>query len=69
MKTSKHELALWEILDFEDIKSTNDILNELMKKTNKVISWHLVYRVLKKFEDEGKVKRFENISGIFWIKK
>ncbi len=66
---SKHERSVWELLEFKNIKSTNQILDELQKKVKKVINWHMVYRILKKLEEEGKIERLENISGIFWRKK
>ena len=66
---SKHDKTVWEILDFDNIKSTETIRQELMEKSGKKINWFLVYKILKNFEEKGQVKRFENRSGIFWLKK
>ncbi len=66
---SKHEKTIWLLLDFKEIKSTEQLRRELMKKTKLVINWHLVYRVLKTLEESGRVERFENDAGLFWRKK
>lgn len=66
---SKHEKEVWDILDFQDIKSTNQILNELMARTKKSINWFLVYKILKELEQQGKVERLESKGGLFWRKK
>ncbi len=66
---SKHEKEVWDILHFQDIKSTNEILNELMKKTKKVINWFMVYKILKQLEEQGKVERLQSKGGLFWRKK
>lgn len=67
--TSKHEREVWNILDFQEIKSTNEILNELMKRTKKAINWFLVYKILKSLEDQGRLEKFESKGGLFWRKK
>ena len=66
---SKYDGDVWEILEFHQILSTNDILKKLEKKTGKKINWFHVHRILKALSDEGKAERFENKSGIFWRKK
>ncbi len=66
---SKHEQSIWEILDFQKIKSTEQIRRELMKKTKLSINWFLVHRVLKDLQEKGRVDLFQNDAGLFWKKK
>ena len=66
---SKHTSAVLEILDKNKIKSTNEILTELQKKTGKVVNWHAVYRILSEFKQENKVERLKAKSGFYWRKK
>ncbi len=66
---SKHEKEVWNILDYQKIRSTNEILNELMKRTNKRINWFLVYKILKGLEESSKVERLISKGGLFWRKK
>ncbi|KKN00293.1 hypothetical protein LCGC14_1139160 [marine sediment metagenome] len=66
---SKHEKEVWNILDYQKIKSTNEILGELMKRTNKTINWFLVYKILKNLEESSKVERLISKGGLFWRKK
>ena len=65
----KYNEQLLEILSKEQIKSTNEILQELQNKTNKVINWHALYRVLMELHLEGKVERLKSKAGFFWKKK
>ena len=57
------------ILSKTGIKSTNEVLDELQKKVNKVINWHALYRVLMELQSEGKIERLESKAGFFWKKK
>ena len=57
------------ILSKTEIKSTNEILEELQKKADKVINWHALYRVLMEIQTEGKIERLESKAGFFWKKK
>ncbi len=66
---SKHENAVWEILSFETIKSTQQILVELQDKTNKKINWHLVYKILRTLKDSGRVELLQTKAGLFWRKQ
>lgn len=66
---SKYERQILEILKKEEIKSTNEILKELEKKTNKVINWHLLYKVLRDLNEEGKVEKLKAKAGFFWKRK
>jgi len=66
---SKYNEIILTILSKSEIKSTNEILAELQKKTNKVINWHLLYRVLMELKTDGKIERLESKAGFFWRKK
>lgn len=66
---SKYKKEVLEIVKREEIKSTNEILKELENKTHKVINWHLLYRVLKELNEEGKVDKLKAKAGFFWKKK
>lgn len=57
------------ILSKTEIKSTNEILEELQKKADKVINWHALYRVLMELQSENKTERLESKAGFFWKKK
>ena len=57
------------ILSKTEIKSTNEILEELQKKADKVINWHALYRVLMELQSENKIERLESKAGFFWKKK
>ncbi|HDL02224.1 MAG TPA: hypothetical protein ENH20_00135 [Candidatus Pacearchaeota archaeon] len=63
---SKHEKHILEILNKTRIKSTNEILKELEKRTNKVINWHLLYRVLKDLSEEKRIEKLKAKAGFFW---
>lgn len=67
--SSKYENDVWELLSFEKIQSTKELTDALQKKVKKVINWYTCYKILKGFEEDHKVKRFEIKGGIFWIKK
>lgn len=57
------------VLSRDEIKSTNQVLEELQKKANKIINWHALYRVLMELKSEGKIERLESKAGFFWKKK
>ena len=66
---SKYKETILEILSKTEIKSTNEILNELQNKVNKIINWHALYRVLMELQSEGKIIRLQSKAGFFWKKK
>lgn len=66
---SKYRKEVLEILNKEEIKSTNEVLKELEGKTKKVINWHLLYRLLRDLNEEGKVEKLKAKAGFFWKKK
>ena len=66
---SKYTKLVLDILNTNEIKSTNQILKELENKTRKVINWHNIYRVLMDLNYENKVERLEAKAGFFWKKK
>ena len=66
---SKYKEMILAILSKTEIKSTNEILEELQKKANKVINWHALYRVLMELQSDGKVERLQSKAGFFWKKK
>jgi len=43
---SKYKKVVLEVLSKTKIKSTNEVLDEVQKKADRVINWHLLYRVL-----------------------
>ena len=47
---SKYKELILSILSKADIKSTNEVLNELQKKANKVINLHALYRILMELQ-------------------
>ena len=53
------------ILSKTEIKSTNEILEELQKKADKVINWHALYRVLMELQSDGKIERLQSKAGFF----
>lgn len=57
------------ILSKTEIKSTNEILEDLQKKADKVINWHALYRVLMELQSENKIERLESKAGFLWKKK
>ncbi len=54
---SKYDDMILSVLSKSEIKSTNQVLEELQKKAEKVINWHLLYRVLMELFNEGKIER------------
>lgn len=66
---SKYKEMILSILSKTEIKSTNEILEELQKKADKVINWHALYRVLMELQSENKTERLESKAGFFWKKK
>ena len=66
---SKHEAAVLEILNKETLKSTNEILGELQKKTGKAINWHALYRILTELAENNRIEKHKSKAGFFWKKK
>lgn len=66
---SKYKEMILSVLSKNEIKSTNQVLEELQKKADKVINWHALYRVLMELQSEGKVERLKSKAGFFWKKK
>jgi len=66
---SKYKEMILQVLTKTEIKSTNEVLEELQKKADKVINWHALYRVLMELQAEGKIERLESKAGFFWRKK
>ncbi len=66
---SKHDSDILSILLKNELKSTNEVLQELQKKTKKTINWHALYRVLLELALDGKIDRVQMKAGIFWKKK
>lgn len=63
---SKHDAEVLAILKKDEIKSTNEILVQLEKKTKKTINWHALYRILMELHSQGKVERLKAKAGFFW---
>ena len=66
---SKYKELVLELLSKTEIKSTNQILDELQKHEKKIINWHALYRILMDLQTENKVERLQSKAGIFWKKK
>ncbi len=66
---SKYNKRILEILSKTQIKSTNEVLEELEDKANKTINWHALYRILMELERDGKVERLKSKAGMFWRRK
>lgn len=66
---SKYNESVLEILSKSEIKSTNEVLEELQNKVNKVINWHALYRILMELQSNGKIERLKSKAGFFWKKK
>jgi DNA-binding PadR family transcriptional regulator len=66
---SKYKPDVLDILSTEKIKSTNQVLRELEKRSGKKINWHVLYRILMDLEREGRVERLKADAGFFWKKK
>ncbi|PIY81789.1 hypothetical protein COY79_00795, partial [Candidatus Pacearchaeota archaeon CG_4_10_14_0_8_um_filter_35_169] len=63
---SKYDEMILSVLSKTEIKSTNQILDELQKKADKVINWHALYRVLMELQSQGKIERLQSKAGFFW---
>ena len=66
---SKYDEMILQVLTKTEIKSTNEILEDLQKKAHKIINWHALYRVLMELQAEGKIEKLESKAGFFWKKK
>jgi len=66
---SKYKDEVLKILSLEEIKSTNQILDELQKRAKKTINWHVLYRILMELEAENKLEKLKAKAGFFWKKK
>ena len=66
---SKYKDQIIKILPKNEIKSTNELLKELEKKSGKTINWHALYRVLMELESEGSIEKLKAKAGFFWKKK
>lgn len=66
---SKYKEETLKIISKEEIKSTNQVLEELQKQVKKVINWHMLYRILSDLENDGKIERLKAKAGFFWRKK
>lgn len=66
---SKYKEVVLKVLSSKDIKSTNELLKDVERESNKSINWHMLYRILMELKDEGKVERIEAKAGFFWRKR
>lgn len=66
---SKYDGMILQVLTKTEIKSTNEVLEELQKKADKVINWHALYRILMELHSKGKIEKLESKAGFFWKKK
>ena len=66
---SKYKEIVLNLLSKTEIKSTNQILDELQKKEDKIINWHALYRILMELQSDNKIERLESKAGFFWKKK
>jgi Fe2+ or Zn2+ uptake regulation protein len=66
---SKYNEMILSILSEKEIKSTNQILEELQDKANKIINWHALYRILMDLKENNKIERLQSKAGFFWRKK
>ncbi len=66
---SKYKEIVLNLLSKTEIKSTNEILDDLQKKEKKIINWHALYRILMEIQVEGKIERMQSKAGFFWKKK
>jgi len=66
---SKYKEMILSVLSKTEIKGTNQVLEELQKKADKIINWHALYRVLMELQAEGKIERLQSKAGFFWKKK
>lgn len=66
---SKYNSDVLGLLSKDEIKSTNQILEELQKKVKKTINWHVLYRILMELEENNEIEKFKANAGFFWRKK
>ena len=66
---SKYDEQLLKILKKNEIMSTNEVLITLEKKSDKVINWHALYRILNELTSANKVEKLKAKAGFFWKKK
>ena len=66
---SKYKDEVLKILSPEEIKSTNQILDELQQRAKKTINWHVLYRILIDLEADNKQEKLKAKAGFFWRKK
>ena len=66
---SKYKEDVLNILSPEEIKSTNQILEDLQNRAKKTINWHVLYRILMELEADNKIEKLEAKAGFFWRKK
>jgi Fe2+ or Zn2+ uptake regulation protein len=66
---SKYDEETLKVISKDEIKSTNQILEELQKQVKKIINWHMIYRILSDLENEGKIERLKSKAGFFWRKR
>jgi hypothetical protein len=66
---SKHDKDILAILSKDEMKSTNQVLQELQSKTKKAINWHALYRTLMELALDNKAEKIKVKAGFFWKKK
>ncbi len=63
---SKYREVVLNLLLKDEIKSTNQVLEELQSKVKKTINWHFLYHILMELEAESKVEKLKAKAGFFW---
>ena len=66
---SKYEKPVWEVLDFREIKSTNQIKHEVEALSKKSISWFTIHKILREYVEQGKAEILKTKNGLYWRKK
>ena len=66
---SKYKEMILSVLSKTEIKSTNQVLEELQKKAGKVINWHALYRILMELQADDRIEKLQSKAGFFWKKK
>jgi len=61
---SKHEKAILDIIRGDDFRSTNEIRQELEKRSGKKINWHAVYRILTELVQNGEIDYIDTEAGL-----
>jgi predicted transcriptional regulator len=61
----KYDKLVMEVINSR-WNSTNRIVKLLSKKHHKVVSWHLVWRSLKRMEEKGKVECASDGKIFLW---